>query len=1099
MGPGVSNYLKFLKALSWLFCIWTAFSIPIIVLISFGTGSGGISDSSFLSRFTLGRIGDDWNVTTLDVLLTDCSPSGAAAKPCTVSKIEAAQVITLCDIIAASIFAVAYVWIRVMEKREAKSVDRHHLTVQDYTLMVQRIPPHTRAMEIGEHFKELSGGTDDSIANVQIAEDDTELLTIFVKRGRVLKKLTDLTERASKVGSMFEKLTGQKITSMVETNAAKVLQERVDGKGVRVVLNKVKANRRKATGLLKQYMSLMRRRTRLVEEIKVMNDKAKNFEKDDRALAAFVTFNRAADALSIFKAYQQAAWLWCKCCYPRQLFMPVRAVGKALPGETKPVAIKVKAAPPPSTILWENLSFSWSARMGRRLLTFIASVALLLFSVLVGTLASWQQSRAIQATTAKSCSTTASLEELSTLAKAANHTDADVQCFCSHLSSNPVALAVEPSCGEWVRAVASATVLTVLVALLVPVVNFWLKAILKTMTTWEAHHSVNSQAESFSQRLFILTVVNTAFLPLLINAKIPGVNSPGNNFTDFSPEWYYTVGVQIVITMGINVVAPHSGAFFRYIYKEVAHRGCCLGCCGGRCACGHCGDPSKRAASQRQLNSWFEGPDFHLSTRYATVMQTVFTTLVYASLLPLLIPLAMISMLLSVYVDKWLLLRFYRTPPHYDVHLGRAMTSWIPWGIFVHFAFAAFALSNPKIFTSETTKDQLLAQFGSFAAVAGSDAIGIAARLQQTHVIALTVAALVVLALIILTKFLHGFTRSLTFIGSTLTCGMCQSQDEFESELMEARKQLTFTDALTKNQLMGLPSYNMLQNPDRAKAMAISPEFAKRLNRLIEYRQAILPDVKVLEGATPVPTFLTALAAKKFKRLSVRPLQRTGDSKRHPRSEVSLVIGRPAPPPPTAVPPVAVPAAPTEDRYSYMSSAVLAAMAAYEASSHSYAYGHEGLAESDEEEGDWEYDEEAEGVGGRGAAYESTYEVAHAEVEEYSHEGLGHDVSSRVLAAWRQGLDWDEESEAVLMRRASAMGDATLSPSGGALGMLAESDEESEEYDPTQHVAMDLYREDLAGTGHEDDDVLQDVSVSDVSRMVRPSAEAVWGESDNYQ
>jgi len=866
MGPGISSYFKLLKALAWLFLIWTVLTIPMVTLVTFGTRDSSFADTPFLAELTLGQVsalarpgshlflpvfrsravvpgppgalcfarpdervcvcrpvraqlGDDLNVTSVEIIGTNCAPEGSASAPCTITKLEAAQIFTGADLFAVMIFAAAYVWIRVMEKRESAVVDLQHITVQDYTAMIPSVPPFTKPEHVRAHFESLRGSP--AIADVQVAEDDAELLRIFVKRGRLIKRVTDLTEQQAKA---------------------------------------------RACSQDRQEARLLVRRTRLKAKIKKLNKKARAVKANDRALAAFVTFERHKDFVQTVKLYRGRRFF---VCCDDGLDMPVpqarkrgkRRLGAAMEAiastagalsaavsgspaasdieiRTVPARIKVKAAPAPSTIMWHNLHIEWRSRMLRRSVTATLSVVLLALSIVVGFVASVQQATAVGATEGV-CDEDLTQEQLKTAAVAAGAGSPDAACYCGYLSrADAVTLAgvARSLCSPWATDVLLATVATVGAAAAVPVVNGVFRILLKRMAEWEAHHSINSQAESFAQRLFLLTVINTAALPLLINAAIPGLEAlPGNKFDDFVPTWYSTVGVQLTITMLINVVGPHVSPILKYFAILLFRRGHCDQRCGVACL----GDPGKRAASQRQLNSWFEGPQFRLDTRYAAVMQTVFVTLLFASMLPLLVPIAFVNLVVSFYVDKWLLLRFYRTPPHYDVHLGRALTSWIPWALFMHLAMAAYAMSTPQIFSSDVTDSKVVSDVSGVAKALGSQVAGVVDRLSQAHVLALTIAALVCVGILLLSKCVGGMTRLFVSALAIISCGSCDFQSK--EELEPACAKMPFSRARDEDALEGIKSYSLMQNPDIAKALAIAPDVARHKTRVVELRDE-LPD-----------------------------------------------------------------------------------------------------------------------------------------------------------------------------------------------------------------------------------------------------------------
>lgn len=56
MGPGISSYFKLLKAFAWLFLLWTLFTIPMDVMVTFGTRNTTLPEATALAEVTLGQV-----------------------------------------------------------------------------------------------------------------------------------------------------------------------------------------------------------------------------------------------------------------------------------------------------------------------------------------------------------------------------------------------------------------------------------------------------------------------------------------------------------------------------------------------------------------------------------------------------------------------------------------------------------------------------------------------------------------------------------------------------------------------------------------------------------------------------------------------------------------------------------------------------------------------------------------------------------------------------------------------------------------------------------------------------------------------------------
>ena len=73
-----------------------------------------------------------------------------------------------------------------------------------------------------------------------------------------------------------------------------------------------------------------------------------------------------------------------------------------------------------------------------------------------------------------------------------------------------------------------------------------------------------------------------------------------------------------------------------------------------------------RKYHQDEYQELYVGPEFILDARLAQVIAVIWVTFIYSPTLPLLLPLAIINFTMIYWIDKYLVLRFYKTPRNYD-------------------------------------------------------------------------------------------------------------------------------------------------------------------------------------------------------------------------------------------------------------------------------------------------------------------------------------------------------------------------------------------------------------------------------------------------
>jgi hypothetical protein len=81
-------------------------------------------------------------------------------------------------------------------------------------------------------------------------------------------------------------------------------------------------------------------------------------------------------------------------------------------------------------------------------------------------------------------------------------------------------------------------------------------------------------------------------------------------------------------------------------------------------------------------------------------MTTVFLAMTLSPGMPVFFFLAFLTLLLMYWVDKILLLRFYRLTPGFTHHLSRAAVAWLPYAAVCHLFVGIFVFSYPNLLSS---------------------------------------------------------------------------------------------------------------------------------------------------------------------------------------------------------------------------------------------------------------------------------------------------------------------------------------------------------------------------------------------------------------
>ena len=126
--------------------------------------------------------------------------------------------------------------------------------------------------------------------------------------------------------------------------------------------------------------------------------------------------------------------------------------------------------------------------------------------------------------------------------------------------------------------------------------------------------------------------------------------------------------------------------------------------------------------------------------------------------MPLLYLIGCFSFVVTYWVDKWLFIRFYRSPPHYSAEISvRASKLTAYPALIVHVAMSIWILSNADIFSSDKRRGVTTTRWFEDMFCGGAvdddktDACEdplwqtIASKVEQSHVVGLTLVLFVLI------------------------------------------------------------------------------------------------------------------------------------------------------------------------------------------------------------------------------------------------------------------------------------------------------------------------------------------------------------------
>jgi hypothetical protein len=253
-------------------------------------------------------------------------------------------------------------------------------------------------------------------------------------------------------------------------------------------------------------------------------------------------------------------------------------------------------------------------------------------------------------------------------------------------------------CSGFAQSVALQLVLQLVLSFSTVGVNAFLTVSTNVLTDFERNSSSDTEASQLITKVFWAQYINTALLLLLVYGRLEdsgplaeavrGAGILSGKYSDFSVDWYATVGVQLTLTALISAITPHVQPLLQYfvifpLQRFLARRpGAILK--GGY-------------PMQKDLNAIYTGPRFDVTNRYPAILVMLFFSMTYSSGLPVMLVFALMAFSLSYVVDRYLLLRFYKRPPQRDERLQRKVVDFLPYALLLHLSFAVWMFGNPQI------------------------------------------------------------------------------------------------------------------------------------------------------------------------------------------------------------------------------------------------------------------------------------------------------------------------------------------------------------------------------------------------------------------
>ena len=191
--------------------------------------------------------------------------------------------------------------------------------------------------------------------------------------------------------------------------------------------------------------------------------------------------------------------------------------------------------------------------------------------------------------------------------------------------------------------------------------------------------------------------INTAILLFFVNANM--TQSPitfglvGGSLRDFNRTWFKLIGNTVIGAMIIGIFMPIVEQLTEWIIgslEKCADRGCC--------------PKSKYVTKKTGIAEYVDvygGINHQIHYGYSTLLVIVFVTFLFGFGIPILFPIAALSILVLYCTEKYALYYIYKEPPMYDSSITEEILSTLRLAPVLYFACGYWMLTNQQLLSNE--------------------------------------------------------------------------------------------------------------------------------------------------------------------------------------------------------------------------------------------------------------------------------------------------------------------------------------------------------------------------------------------------------------
>ena len=267
-------------------------------------------------------------------------------------------------------------------------------------------------------------------------------------------------------------------------------------------------------------------------------------------------------------------------------------------------------------------------------------------------------------------------------------------CYCDKNVNKILDKTYRKFCGDFLYTDASVYISPIIVVIVIGIFNMIIEAFVNYMFDWINFVDGSMEASIKIVVLFLLEFTNN-LVGLLVSTDVdpkevadPELAAMAVTLKLVNPDFYVKTGSKVIMLNFLGIFVPHIVA----VIKMLATRA-------------YNSYRAKRAKSQEEYMEWMELPEFEIDGYYVGILATMATALTFSSIMPILLPFAFASLIVTYWVHKQIFARFSARPAFYTDVLIRYTIALMPLVLIVHLVFSISVFGDWNIFTDEKGKE----------------------------------------------------------------------------------------------------------------------------------------------------------------------------------------------------------------------------------------------------------------------------------------------------------------------------------------------------------------------------------------------------------